>query len=255
MIFKIDPYKPASKSAKALANALGCQRLKKAGSRFRQKLRHTIINWGSSINHSRVTSYAYNQPSAVSKAGCKLRTFQALAAAEVPCLEWTTDINETQLWQMHDFKVYCRHTTTGHSGRGITIIEGDDEVPRAPLYTKGLQGWGECRIHIDKSGLVIDWQRKLRRNGSETPTDIRNHENNYVFCRNVSPPPEEAFRVATEAVRALGLDFGAIDMALVEGDDGVKPLVIEVNTAPGLEGTTLDNYVSYFRNGEGHERV
>ena len=58
------------------------------------------------------------------------------------------------------------------------------------------------------------------------------------------------------AINACQLDFGAIDMAYVynEHSGEHEAYVIEVNSAPGLEGTTLHNYVSYFQNGENHER-
>lgn len=261
MIFKIDPYKPGSKGAKALSQALGCQRLKKNNSRFVQKARHSVINWGNSVHHQRVTGgYDYNLPDAVKLASCKLRTFNVLEIYNVPTPEWTTSHAEASEWLREGEKVYCRHTTRGKGGQGITIIEAESvnedttcypELPSVPLYTKGLDSWDECRIHIDKNGTIIDWQRKLRRNGAESPNTIRNHENEYVFCRNVEPPPEVAFEVARDAVKALGLDFGAVDVAFFL-TGGAK--VFEVNSAPGLEGTTLDNYVSYFRNGEDHVR-
>jgi D-alanine-D-alanine ligase-like ATP-grasp enzyme len=37
------------------------------------------------------------------------------------------------------------------------------------------------------------------------------------------------------------LDFGAVDVIYNRAQD--KAYVLEVNTAPGLEGSTLDNYV------------
>lgn len=46
---------------------------------------------------------------------------------------------------------------------------------------------------------------------------------------------------AIKAVNALGLDFGAVDI-VTEKNTGI-PYVLEVNTAPGNEGTTTQKYV------------
>ncbi|MNY81884.1 hypothetical protein D3C86_2236870 [compost metagenome] len=42
------------------------------------------------------------------------------------------------------------------------------------------------------------------------------------------------------AVNALGLDFGAADV--IWNDHRKQAFVLEVNTAPGLTGTTLEKY-------------
>jgi len=39
----------------------------------------------------------------------------------------------------------------------------------------------------------------------------------------------------------LGLDFGAVDVVMSKGRNSL-PYVLEVNCAPGLQGTTLTNY-------------
>ena len=56
--------------------------------------------------------------------------------------------------------------------------------------------------------------------------------------------PAEAKTQAQNAVEALGLDFGAVDIIL--GKNGIW-YVLEVNTACGLEGTTLEKYCEQFR--------
>ncbi len=48
---------------------------------------------------------------------------------------------------------------------------------------------------------------------------------------------------AIKAVKALGLDFGAVDCCT---DINGTPFIIEVNTGPGLEGTPFDSYVKAF---------
>ena len=49
--------------------------------------------------------------------------------------------------------------------------------------------------------------------------------------------------VAKAAVRAVGYDFGAVDVVLRR--DG-RPVVLEVNSAPGLEGRTVEVYAKKF---------
>ena len=48
---------------------------------------------------------------------------------------------------------------------------------------------------------------------------------------------------AVKAVNSLGLDFGAVDIC--EDEEG-NPYVFEVNTAPGIEGTTVEKYHTAF---------
>jgi glutathione synthase/RimK-type ligase-like ATP-grasp enzyme len=48
--------------------------------------------------------------------------------------------------------------------------------------------------------------------------------------------------MAVHCVSALGLDFGAVDV--IENKKG--SWILEVNTAPGLEGQTLEVYRSAF---------
>ena len=49
--------------------------------------------------------------------------------------------------------------------------------------------------------------------------------------------------LAVDAVKALGLTFGAVDCCV---NTNSNPYVFEVNTGPGLEGTSFDKYVEAF---------
>ena len=49
--------------------------------------------------------------------------------------------------------------------------------------------------------------------------------------------------IATAAVAAVGLDFGAVDCAI--GADG-NPYIIEINSGPGLQGTSFEKYTEAF---------
>ncbi len=96
---------------------------------------------------------------------------------------------------------------------------------------------------------VIHYAAKLRRReGVDEPADpwIRTHDRGWVYATQGVVPNEEAQTLAVSALGRLGLDFGAVDIAI--GKLGVA--VLEVNSAPGLEGTTLEKYVNYFKNAD-----
>ena len=47
-------------------------------------------------------------------------------------------------------------------------------------------------------------------------------------------------KLAVDCVNHIGLDFGAVDIIYNNRDDVCY--LLEVNTAPGLQGTTLEKY-------------
>ena len=71
---------------------------------------------------------------------------------------------------------------------------------------------------------------------------VRNLANGWVFCRDNVVEPDGLRDAAVSACAALGLDFGAVDIIWNEREN--KCYVLEVNTAPGLQGTTLENYAN-----------
>ena len=60
----------------------------------------------------------------------------------------------------------------------------------------------------------------------------------------VSSLPEALKNTAIAAVKAVGLDFGAVDCCIAL--DG-KDYIIEINSGPGLEKTAFDKYVDAFK--------
>jgi glutathione synthase/RimK-type ligase-like ATP-grasp enzyme len=73
---------------------------------------------------------------------------------------------------------------------------------------------------------------------------VRNHHNGFVFTRSGFDTPEAVSKAAMDAMRILGLDFGAVDVVYNSREN--RAYVLEVNTAPGLEGSTVDDYANYF---------
>jgi glutathione synthase/RimK-type ligase-like ATP-grasp enzyme len=256
MTIKIAPYNPGSRSARALSEALGCRRLKVDGfSRWQPRSEDIVINWGRSdfgcFNWVFEGPWprVINGPFDVSKASCKRETLIRLRDNNVKTLPFTEVKQIAEEWQQEGHTIIARTLLRANSGRGIVKCEPEVDIPNAPLYTKYVRKLTEWRVHV-AGGRVIDIQRKIARPGS-TPTDwnIRNHANGFIFQRDYNREVwhDEIGDEALLAVDALGLDFGAVDIAwasgnTLNGDISDCPVVFEVNTAPGLEGTTLENY-------------
>ena len=228
------PYKDKSNSCKLLAKELKAKRIKLVNSKYKPKDNHYVINWGNAQAPDYVT---FNKNTSV--AGNKLLTFQQLTKAGVPIPEWTVNIEEARSWLPAD--VFGRKILTGHSGAGIFTFTGEEQ---APLYVKYIKKRHEYRIHCGKNH-VIDVQQKRKKAGVEHDNKIRNLQNGWIYAReNVDPPQEIAYSIAKESIAALGLDFGAVD--LIYNEKMNKYFVLEVNTAPGLQGTTVLKYKEFF---------
>jgi len=242
---RINSYKPGSRSASALAAAIpGCRVLRAVGSTFRPRPRDLIINWGSSAPINSGGARVLNDPAAVAVASNKLRSFEAFRTAGVSIPDfWTRreDIPDGSTpGETSAFPVVCRTVLSGHSGAGIVIADTPEQLVQAPLYVRYVPKQDEYRIHVF-AGNVIATQRKARRLDVENPDwRVRNHGNGFVFARDGVVAPEPVVLAAVASCAALGLDFGGVDVIWNERRQAAY--VLEINTACGLEGATVDDY-------------
>lgn len=248
---RILPYKSGSRSAKALATALGGKVLRLEGSTFVSRNSDLIINWGNSS-----CSFPLALNASVSEASDKLKFFYRMKDcdySEIIPTFWTNqeDIPDSA------FPIVCRTILSGHSGAGIVVANTRDDLVQSPLYVKYIKKEDEYRVHVgNRNGdyttsnehdfVTIAVQRKARRLDVEEPNwQIRNHANGFVFVRqNVNPPPS-VLEVARKALEATGLDFGAVDVIWNAHQE--RAYVLECNTAPGLEGTSIEDYKKFFQ--------
>lgn len=205
-----------------------------------------IINWGSS--EDKFNGQYLNSPHAVAVACNKLDTAERFREAGVPQPDYTTNREVAQEWLTNGHTVVERHLLRANSGRGIVVAtpDGAGVLTRAPLYTKYIRKSTEFRVHVCR-GQVIDYQEKKRRH--DVPDDnvnwqIRNWGNGFCYARSDVELPEIVSSASVLAVSALGLDFGAVDIGYNARRN--KCRVYEVNTAPGVEGSTLDSYYEAF---------
>lgn len=237
-----------SASGKALAQALGAKRVY-ADRRYRYRPGHLVINWGNSTMPNWISQEVkmLNMPVNVGIASNKLKTLTTLKEHGVPCLEFTTDWNIASDWDEDGWEgnVYARFTLTGHSGQGIQIYTQDEALPHdAKLFTKGIDNHGEYRVHVFR-GEVIDYRKRSRAREEDEPTRdqmlIRTHGNGWIFRQNDLRRLERIEDLAINALSALGLDFGAVDIIKDENGD---VFVCEINTAPSMETRTLEAYTN-----------
>src|SRR5690606_11134577 len=239
----IVPYKLYSKSAKNLARNLNIKL--SSGKKKFIKGKNLIINWGNSsldllINVKvKPNNIILNNPENVRIASNKIKAFNKLKEYNISTVPWTTSRDEALSWIDENNYIYARTLINSSQGRGIKIVTIEDECPNVELYTKALPKTHEYRVHIFNN-KVIDYTKKRKRSLQEANPYIKNYENGWVFCRQDVTLPIPVEQIALTASRALGLDFCALDILFKERDNAA--FILEANTAPGLEGTTLEKY-------------
>ena len=175
----------------------------------------------------------------------KIEQFQAFSRSGVSCPGYSLTVEGIE--QLESKTIFARKLINSTNGRGIIEFEKSQQAPRAPLYTAYIPKKAEYRVHVfgDK---VIDIQQKKKKRGFEEDrnTRVRNMANGYVYCRDGITPPTGISDLAIAAVRAVGYQYGAVDIIYNEKQD--KCFVLEVNSRPGLLGTTLENYANALAN-------
>lgn len=241
-------------------------KLNRETSLFRGRPTDMIINWGNSIiTPTRLELLAgggqiLNNPENIRHSANKRLSFIAMADQNVPTVEYTNRREVAQGWLDAGELVYARTRISGHSGEGIVMVHNEpdsitgvgqafevvSELPQAVLYTKGItEQRREFRIHV-MGGVVTSIQQKKRANGwRENPAFsnvVRNYHTGWIYASDDVSPNAAAIDAAIRAVDSLNLDFGAVDI-ITRRDNA---WVLEVNTAPGLQGTNLQSYVDNF---------
>lgn len=235
MKIQLLPYKISSKSCKALK-----KELQSLGNDVVISLKNnpgrSRINWGNyNIQHNCLNKFA-------SFAINKVVSMIELEIYGVPSLAWTLDKSFATTWFNEGKTVVVRKILNGSKGKGILIWDKTmkgQELPDAPLYTLYQPKQKEFRVYVFHD-TVTDVLEKRKRKGFESPDNrIRSYDKGWVFCRENVVEPEGLRQLAINAVAALSLDFGGVDIIWSKKEN--KLLVVEVNTAPGIQNTSTKN--------------
>ena len=249
IMYIVQKYKRSPKiSGGKIAEVL---RLKVYTQKIKPKKLESAINWGlSKIPWLSDNHKVYNHPDSIVKSSNKLTSFQLFKENGVSIPLFFTRKDDAASFLNGKNKVVCRTILTGSSGSGIVIASSKDELVDCRLYVQYLPKQFEYRYHVF-NGSIIHRQQKKRltteqleeRGIVERNKFIRNLANGYIFSSNFEVSDTINKKLEEQALLAcssLGLDFGGVDLiANVRGD----VYVLEVNSAPGLEGETLSKYI------------
>lgn len=244
MRIKVYPYKQGSASTKMLASCLGGRVLKLQGSSYAPKTSDIVVNWGSSSCPSFSPATTLN--SDVTTAQCKLASFTAFESSGVSIPQFSVHRAGVADGSL-GWPVVCRTKLKGHSGDGIVIAHNANELVDAPLYTQYIKKKDEYRVHVFKEKPFFV-QRKARKSSVETPNWlVRNLAGGFVFVeQDITTVPPSVLSQAVLALKAVGLDFGGVDV--IWNDHHQTAYVLEVNSACGLEERTALKYKEVITN-------
>lgn len=231
------PYRYECDNAIMLKNRLGGMRIKLQGSVYKHDPdRHIIVNWGNSkCPYSGLN--VVNQPFNVSLAVNKSTSFDIFRNAGVPTLEITRHKPLADQWVKDGHSVIGRTQLKGNNGAGIFFLEENPDK-EAKLYTKYIPDCIEYRVNVYREELISI--RSKQKGPGKPENKIKSGLNGYFFTNADDEPKERLdflFNTAKLAVKALGLDFGGVDILF--NPKTFEIFVLEVNTAPELRGDAV----------------
>lgn len=240
-------HNTASEGAGALATALGARRIRHTRSAFRGSANHTVINWGAHEVSEQISKCKIlNLPGDIRISANKRTFFEAMSTDEPGprTVPWTTDQKVVKDWLASGHTIAARTILNGSGGAGLSLFDATQTFVNAELYTQYVKKKEEYRIHV-VGKKVISVQRKAKRkleDGQAYTGDvrIRNLENGFVFVRENVTPQGDVLTQSLKVFDKIGLDFGAVDV--IWNERSQQAYVLEVNTAPGLEGQTIEHY-------------
>lgn len=228
-----------SEGAAALVKALGAKRIGEGyrGDGVELVPGDVVVNWGARIGKVPTGVKVLNNAPLLDK----LEQIEVLTRAKVPTVVLQGVEGE---W------IY----------RKREHFDGNDLLAVEKKKKPGVdsQGFWVKRENIVKEVRVHSFAGKSIRAGQKEPEGkdahpwIRTYKGGWRINCNGFRSTEEMRKIAHQAVKALGLEFGAVDIGIREDK---SLLVLEVNRSPGVEHTTqpFDTYAEMIKEWGGGE--
>jgi hypothetical protein len=253
---RIFPYSMQSMSARVLRNKLPDSLLVRRRGSYSHNVRQLIINWGNSTTPRwyETDRNVLNRPYHIAKCTNKLRFYTQFADVLPIIPHWTTYGDEVRDHIATGGKVLERTQLSAHSGRGIEVHTtfNPERHGAGGLFVRYIPRRNEYRFIVfrtpDGEYAIPAVYQKRRTYRCDNPNwTIRTHRSGFIYTRsNVEFPhvvePELA-ALAIRTLKAVELDFAAVDIITTPSGNSY---VLEVNTAPGLEGSSVPLFCHMF---------
>jgi hypothetical protein len=191
---------------------------------------------------------ALGKEDAVLNYGCgvdKITQYKYFKENNIPAVEWTIDYVDARLWLEAGHTVMARTKTKGQAGSGLFVVSPpttnlhyfEDEVK---AFTKYISHKREFRVNLFKHKLVNVREKKKKVGFKGGDFHIRNLANGYTTAK-CSSYPTQIVALAEQASLCSGSDFIGVDVGYNELKDFA--FVIEVNSGPSIEGSSVQDFV------------
>lgn len=196
-----------------------------------------LIRWGSRSGAGWTPrETVINSRSALNDNSDKLESLRSLDNAGIPVPNYTS--NRDDFGDSIDYPLLGRSRDHAR-GEDINLIMQwrDAYLTDNDYFVEYIPTDFEYRAHVVNGEVVQTYEKRLQSEADNHPY-IRNSETGWIFVEPREEPPDES--LATDAVGALGLDFGAVD--IIREEDTGEEYVLEVNSAPSLDAVNIERY-------------
>lgn len=198
-----------------------------------------VINWGAGEAYI-PAKVVLNKPECIRSAVNKLASFKLFKEHGVRTPLWTTSWKQAAIWSTEGTRIVTRKRLEGRDGEGVVMNKVGGPVEEGKLYTQFIAGCDEYRVTVI-DGHAYAVQKKVRVPGKASYNDeIKTTGGGYgMHLMALYEAPTSVREEAIKAVKALGLDFGGVD---VIHNPMSGAYILEVNTAPELTPHLLEVY-------------
>lgn len=221
-----------------------------------------LIRFGSTTE-SDIERVELNSVKAVKNSSNKLLMKQCFKEGKVKTADWTINPSEvSSITENWEYKCVAK-SHYGSRGEGNTLISSQAEFNRwlqgktvsNYIFEKFYNYTREYRLHVNEEGCFYTCRKMLKSDAPEDASWFRNDSNCVWFVEDNSKfdKPVNWDIIVGEcikAIKAVGLDFGAIDLRIQSSKDKdgrVRKdpdfIVVEVNSAPSFGSLTLEAYM------------